>query len=397
MSLINKMLQDLDRRQAQPASEGVPPPHEVRAVLAARERERWVVRGLIVALIVAAVAWMAWVAYQLQLKPLATEMAMHVAQSRLQVASRPVGEPQAPHVPPSQPTAPQAAPPQPESPPHPAAAPQPALPPHPAAAPQAAETFKLATTIASPVGQGKAEAGRPLGKPGTPSAGRQEPAPAVARKGKAAQPEAAAQAEPAPRVEKRERQASAAQSAQWHFHRAIALLNEGRVSEAEDGFITALQIEPSYQPARQALVALLLDQRRVDDAQRLLQEGLALDPKQTQFATVLARILAGRGDYSGALTILERAGPPARSDPDFDLLRATVLQRLSQHARAVEAYRAALQAAPDNGAGWVGLGISLEALERPAEALEAYRRALATNSLGASVRRYAEERVQQLQ
>lgn len=397
MSLINKMLQDLDRRQAEPAAAVAQPPQEVRAVFAARERERWIVRGLVAALIVAAVAWMAWVAYQLQFKPLATELAMRAVHSRAQDESRSIAAPH-PAGPPQSMALQAASPRQVQS--SPAAGAAPASPPvnpslAPRAAPQAAKTFKLATAIAAPVGESGTDRLRPPGKSGATSGVRQEPAPDP--EAKAARPERGAPAEVAQRVEKREHPASAARGANWHFERAVALLNEGRVSEAEDGLTTALRIEPSYQAARQALVALLLDQRRVDDAQRLLQEGLALDPGQAQFALVLARILAGRGNYPAALTILERVAPPAGGGADFELLRGTVLQRLSQHAQAAEAYRAALRAAPDDGAGWVGLGISLEALERPADALEAYRRALATRTLTAPVRQYAEERVQQLQ
>ncbi|HVC11241.1 MAG TPA: tetratricopeptide repeat protein [Burkholderiales bacterium] len=410
MSLINKMLQDLDRRNAPSAPGGEIPPREVRAVLTSRERERWVVRALVIALIAAAVGWMAWVAFQLQLKPLATEKAMRAAQSHWQVAG-PVRAPlsTAP-LPRPTPAAPQVAAqqqPAPSAPAAPPAAPQvaarqqpaPSAPPAPPLDRPSTETFKLATSMAAPIQQPSAQ--RQTREQERPSPARPpEPMPSTARYGEAAAPAGEVQAQPAnatTRVEKREHHYSPLQRAQARFRRAIVLLNEGRVSEAEDGFIAALQIEPSYQPARQALVALLLDQQRIVDAQRVLQEGLALDPKQVQFATVLARILVGRTDYDGALAVLERAAPPAKGDAEFDMLLGTVLQRLSQHAKAVEAYRAAVRAVPGNGAAWVGLGISLETLARRAEALDAYHHALATNSLSGPVRNYVEQRIQQLQ
>ena len=390
MSLINKMLQDLDRRNAPPAPGGEIPPREVRAVSTSRERERWVVRALVVALVAAAVGWMAWVAFQLQLKPLATEKAMRAAQSHWQVAG-PVRAPLSTvPLPRPTPAAPQVAAQQ---------QPAPSAPPAPQLARPSTETFKLATSIAAPIQQPSAQSQvrehEKVSPPGQP-----EPMPSTARNGEAAAPAGQVQAPPAnatTRVEKREHHYSPAQRAQARFRRAIVLLNEGRVSEAEDGFIGALQIEPSYQPARQALVALLLDQQRIVDAQRVLQEGLALDPRQVQFATVLARILVGRADYDGALAVLERAAPPARGDAEFDMLLGTVLQRLSQHGKAEQAYRAAVRAVPGNGAAWVGLGISLETLARRAEALDAYNHALATDSLSGPVRSYVEQRIQQLQ
>jgi len=73
-----------------------------------------------------------------------------------------------------------------------------------------------------------------------------------------------------------------------------------------------------------------------------------------------------------------------------------VLQRLSRHGEAAEAYRQALSTGAQAGTAWVGLGISLEALDRRPEAAEAYRRSIATGSLTADLLAYAEQRALQL-
>ena len=118
-------------------------------------------------------------------------------------------------------------------------------------------------------------------------------------------------------------------------------------------------------PARQALISLLVDQRRLDDAQRLLQEALARDPDQVQFATVLARILVERDDYGRALEVLRACKGDVSRDADYNALLGAVLQHMSRPAEAADAYRAALRLAPQAGTAWVGLGLSLEALRPP--------------------------------
>ena len=59
-------------------------------------------------------------------------------------------------------------------------------------------------------------------------------------------------------------------------------------------------------------------------------------------------------------------------------------------------YRVALGAAPDKGGTWLGLALSLENLGRRNDAADAYRRALATGTLTADVKQYAEQKVRQL-
>jgi MSHA biogenesis protein MshN len=55
-----------------------------------------------------------------------------------------------------------------------------------------------------------------------------------------------------------------------------------------------------------------------------------------------------------------------------------------------------VSAGPQNGVSWVGLGISLEALQRRTEAADAFRRAVATGTLTAEVKNYAEQRARAL-
>ncbi|HVJ11752.1 MAG TPA: hypothetical protein VNC62_09310, partial [Burkholderiales bacterium] len=75
MSLINRMLQDLDSRQALDSGEA----KTVRPPSAKPARHEWFWRALVV-LLSAALAWMGWVAIQLlPRKPLVTELAYKAA------------------------------------------------------------------------------------------------------------------------------------------------------------------------------------------------------------------------------------------------------------------------------------------------------------------------------
>jgi len=346
MSLINKMLQDLDRRQALAGATDASVVQVAAPGAARRGGREWLWR-IVAVLLTLGLGWVIWVGYQLLPKPLVTNLAL-----------QPAPPPPAPKV---TVTAP---------PPPPAAVAEP-TPPGPVEAPPvtAPDTLRLAREIETPLRE---------------------------RAAKAPKLAAALPALPKGTVDKRDRVYSAAETADAQFRRAAVLLNQGRLSEAEDHLAGALRADPSHAAARQTYVAMLLEQRRVEAARRLLQEALAVNAAQPAFAVALASIYTEQRDYRNALEVLDKAGPAARN-AEFQAMRGAVLQRLGKHAEAVEAYQNAIRITPQPGTTWVGLAISLETLGRRPEAAQAYRRALDAGSLAAEAREYAEGRARALE
>jgi MSHA biogenesis protein MshN len=74
---------------------------------------------------------------------------------------------------------------------------------------------------------------------------------------------------------------------------------------------------------------------------------------------------------------------------------AALLQRLGRHEEAVGHYQVALKLAPNNGLWLMGMGISLQALQRNEEARDAYQRALATNSLNAQLQGFVQQKLKE--
>jgi MSHA biogenesis protein MshN len=145
------------------------------------------------------------------------------------------------------------------------------------------------------------------------------------------------------------------------------------------------------------LVALVLEAKRVDDAATLLQEGLAVNPENAGFAMLLARIMVEANEVSKALFVLQRHAAPPDRNPDFHAFAAALYQRLDRHKEAIDQYEQALRLAPSAGVWWVGLGISLQAAERPKDALEAYTRAKSGGNLAPELVSFVDQRLKQLQ
>ena len=365
MSLINKMLQDLDRRQAlgTGAEAGV-----VRPAAGKAHHREWFWR-IVTLLLSIGVGWVLWTAYQMLPRPLVTDLAFR-AFDESRARPKPAEQIALPTPPAAAPAPVAAEPPKPAEPPKAETAKAP---------PPAAESLKLAQEIETPV----REPARPA------PAAEAKPKPVAAPP--AAQPPARK-----PSVDKRPVPRSATDTAEAHFRRAALFLNHGRVSEAEDQLGAALKADPGHAAARQAYVALLLEQQRVDSARRQLEEALAIEASQPAFAVALARIHAGQKDYGAALQVLDRAGPGTPS-PDFQAMRGAVLQRLGRDVEAIDAFQAAIRGATQPGTTWIGLAISLETVGRKAEAANAYRKALSSGPLAVEAREYAQARARALE
>ncbi|MBC7500955.1 MAG: tetratricopeptide repeat protein [Herminiimonas sp.] len=191
-------------------------------------------------------------------------------------------------------------------------------------------------------------------------------------------------------------EATPAQRADNEFRKATAQIDDGRTGDAIVTLEQVLQIDPLHGTARQTLVGLLVQTKRQDDAVRRLQEGLRLDSTQPGAAMILARLQVERGEQAQAVSTLQRTLPYATDRADYQSFLAALLQREGRHKEAVEKYLVALGKAPQNGVWWMGMAISLQADNRSGEALEAFLRAKATSTLSPDLVAFVDQKLVQL-
>lgn len=196
-----------------------------------------------------------------------------------------------------------------------------------------------------------------------------------------------------PGIDKRVREQTPRQRAEAEYSRAASALQQGRMSEARSGFEAALQIDPTYHAARQALAGVLIDARLPADAMLVLHEGLQIAPAQFGLAMMAARLHVERGELDAAVQTLARSAEYAGNSADFTGFYAGLLQRQKKHAEAVELFDRALRLRPNHGIWLLGMGMSLEALGRNAEAQEAFRRAKSSGNLTPELQNYADQRL----
>lgn len=243
----------------------------------------------------------------------------------------------------------------------------------------------------------------------TPARAAAKPAPKPAPAKAAAESEATAPtpAAPAPEPAKpRVAEASAApratsardqREAEAHFAEANAALKRGEPASAERELRAALDLDPTLHAARDELLATLIDQGRLDEAQGVLNEGLAQEPQRVAFRRLGARIDLARGQPDLARQRLETSPPAVTADPEYHGLLAAAYQRLERHQDAAREYQALVQAQPAEGHWWAGLGISRDVLGDTTGALGAYSQARQLGHLDPRLLDYVTRRIAALQ
>lgn len=157
---------------------------------------------------------------------------------------------------------------------------------------------------------------------------------------------------------------------------AKRLLARGQVQRAESRLRQLVAQKPGLGEAHELLASTLIRRGRYEAAIPVLENGLSQANESAPLAALLGRLLIERGEVARARSILEAHVPPLTEAPDYHLLLAAVHRQAGDHEQAAAHYRNLSEVLPRNGAVWIGLGASLESLERPHEAASAYNRAL---------------------
>lgn len=384
MSLINRVLKDLERRQAPSMSAELALPPEVHATQPPRRRmsPRLVLAGLLLVIVVG----LAW------------RYAHRPPVAEVRHETPPVAQPAAPAVTAMAPSAPPApAPPSQNA----VSSPQPAHPElpkredavrQPAPRTQPPVAAREHDGRATAEGESVRETG--AGEARDAAAETDRPTPATAPV-KPSRREAAAtgSAERAGSIDKQVRAPSAADRAEAEFRAGMEAFQAGRQDEAEAAWTRALALDPASASARQALLAMLLDRGDRARAEQVLKEGLQVNPRQVKHAMLLARLQLERGNQTEALRTLEDGLPYAQWSADYLAMTARVMARTGRNSDAAELYRGALRLAPGNPVWEIGFGLALRADGRTSEAREAFERARESQALTPDLQAFVERQL----
>jgi tetratricopeptide (TPR) repeat protein len=158
---------------------------------------------------------------------------------------------------------------------------------------------------------------------------------------------------------------------------ALALLQSGRLAEAEAAWRAILARKPDDAAALHFLGCILAQTRRGAEGLALIDRSLAISPRNAAFLNNRARVLGDAGRFEDALRDLRRAvQSDARFFTGFFHLGG-LLRTLGRFDEAVTALRRAVALEPRHPEALLRLGHALQATGRIDEAIAHYSRAVA--------------------
>lgn len=158
-------------------------------------------------------------------------------------------------------------------------------------------------------------------------------------------------------ISKRAATLTPAEQSVARYRLAIAALRRGKAGAARRDLKAALAFAPGA--ARPALLLAGLDIRagQLKAAQQVLAQGLASHPHRNSLIMLSAQVDLRLGQAAAALGVLARIPPESQTEPYWALLAASRLGA-GNRAAAVRAYQNGLQHFPHSGSLWVGLGLA---------------------------------------
>ncbi len=156
----------------------------------------------------------------------------------------------------------------------------------------------------------------------------------------------------------------------------VALVEQGRILEAETQFRRALELQPELELARYNLGLVLSAQGRIDAAIAEFQRVVASNPANAPALNNLGHAMIGRQRFSTAIRFLERA---LAIEPSFALAHfnlGVAHTMVEAKDEAIVHYRECLRLQPDFAMAHNNLGTELHAGGDLDGAVDHYRRAL---------------------
>ena len=134
------------------------------------------------------------------------------------------------------------------------------------------------------------------------------------------------------------------------FNRAILLIQENNLLEAEKYLRAAIEIDPDVADYYNRLSHLLANQGKTEEALRLILQALAIKPDDAHFLAHHAILLARSGDFGQAETLYRRAIALDGAHVGFHRGLIDALNNQAKHEDAILVARSALALHSDDSA-----------------------------------------------
>jgi len=170
-------------------------------------------------------------------------------------------------------------------------------------------------------------------------------------------------------------------------------LKNGDTAAALKDLNNLLALEPRNASARKRLSSLEFAQGNPKRAAFLLDQGIKLSPNDSSMRLMLARLLFRENRNAQALAILNEHPKNVIADNDLLSFRAALAEKQKDYATSLQDYAVLLQRQPGNARWMLGLAISQDKQKMIKEAVVTYKKVKSSNQLSAQVVSFVDGRL----
>jgi MSHA biogenesis protein MshN len=157
-----------------------------------------------------------------------------------------------------------------------------------------------------------------------------------------------------------------------------------------------LSIAPQEIKIRKQLAALLFSKSELGDAKNVLSIGIEQAPADSSMRLMLSRIFYRLGELDQAFTVLTEHPYSALANDELVSFRAALAEKTGNYVTAQEDYLLLVQRNPNDAKWWLGLGVSQDKQKLSEQAISSYQQAQSLNQLPQQVDTFVAQRIQLL-
>ena len=187
-------------------------------------------------------------------------------------------------------------------------------------------------------------------------------------------------------------QLSPEELAETNLAKAREALQKGEQARGQELLEKALMVKPDHVAVRSELAAYWYGRGLATRALTLLQQGLDMQPRQSQWQLLFARILDRMGRVEQAYTALLSIREDAPEALELLELRASAANTLGYFAEAAADYTV-LATQSNQGRWWLAAALAYEDADNIEAAIRSYQQAQQYRDLNADARDYIAQRL----
>lgn len=166
----------------------------------------------------------------------------------------------------------------------------------------------------------------------------------------------------------------------------------GLIEDAIAALDKTLILMPLHIEARSLLAAAYYGREQSQEAESILRHGLSLNPDVMRWRILLAKILVEKGSYQSVAPVLSKRYE-VNANIDFWILKGTASQQLGEHKVAQNCFGKLTQLEPGEAKWWLALATSNDALGNYHNAKRFYLTAIELGGLSPNAHNHAKQRL----